>query len=356
MSVTATDLSRQLSMLGLAQRGDRRAFQELAEPFRAEIQLHCYRMLGSLQDAEDLVQETFVRAWRGLSGFEGRSSFKNWLYRIATNACLNAMASRKSARRRPLPQTESPPALGAPAGEPATELAWLEPYPDTALAGVAEPAPGPDTRYEMRESVQVAFIAAIQNLPPRQRAVLLLRDVMSWSASESAELLDTTVAAVNSALQRARGTLAKRFPHGRPGEPSTPSEEQRAILERYVRAWEHSDLDGFVALLKEDAVLSMPPWREWYDGREAIRMFFSTAFAVAGEGAFRLVPTAANGQPAFAQYTGGPEELDCPRRVIQVLTIEDGEIAALTFFTDPEVFTAFGLPEAAPHLPPDHPL
>lgn len=348
MTMTATDLSRQTATLGLAQRGDRRAFQKLVEPFHAELQLHCYRMLGSLHDAEDLLQETYLRAWRGLAGFEGRSSFKNWLYRIATNACLNAIASRKSARRRPLPQTEAPPAEGAPEGGPATEIAWLEPYPDHALAGVAEPAPGPETRYEMRESVQVAFIAAIQNLPPRQRAVLLLRDVLGWSAVESAELLDSTVAAVNSALQRARGTLAKRFPQGRPGEPSPPSEEQRSLLERYVRAWEHSDLDGFVALLKEDAVLSMPPWREWYDGRDAIRGFFVPAFALAGEGVFRLVPTAANGQPAFAQYTDGPDELDCPKRVIQVLTIEDGQIAALTFFTDPEVFTAFGLPSAAP--------
>ncbi len=348
MSVPATDLPHQPAMLGPAQRGDRRAFQELTEPFRAEIQLHCYRMLGSLQDAEDLVQETFLRAWRGLAAFEGRSSFKNWLYRIATNACLNAIASQKSARRRPLPTTEGPSSDREPEGGPATELAWLEPYPDAALAGVGEPTPAPDTRYEMRESVQVAFIAAIQNLAPRQRAVLLLRDVLGWSAAESAELLDSTVAAVNSALQRARGTLADRFPHGRPGEPSAPSDEQRALLERYVRAWEHSDLDGFVALLKEDAVLSMPPWREWYDGRDAIRRFFASPFEVGGEGAFRLVPTAANGQPAFAQYTGGPEELECPRRAIHVLTIEDGAIAALTFFTDPELFAAFGLPDAPP--------
>jgi RNA polymerase sigma-70 factor (ECF subfamily) len=351
MSVRATDIPSQPAMLGPAQRGDRRAFQEITEPLRAEIQLHCYRMLGSLQDAEDLVQETFLRAWRGLATFEGRSSFKNWLYRIATNACLNAIASQKSARRRPLPTTEGPSSDREPEGGPATELAWLEPYPDAALVGVGEPAPAPDTRYEMRESVQVAFIAAIQNLPPRQRAVLLLRDVLGWSASESAELLDTSVAAVNSALQRARGTLADRFPHGEPGRSPAPSEEQRALLERYVRAWEHSDLDGFVALLKEDAVLSMPPWREWYDGREAIRAFFTAAFGVAGEGAFRLVPTAANGQPAFAQYTSGLEEVGCPRRVIQVLTIEEGGIAALTFFTDPEVFTAFGLPQEPPPAP-----
>ena len=348
MSVTTTDVSHPSALLGPAQRGDRRAFQELAEPFRAEIQLHCYRMLGSLHDAEDLAQETFLRAWRGLAGFEGRSSFKNWLYRIATNACLNSIQSRKSARRRPLPQTEGPPANREPEGGPATEIAWLEPYPDTALAGVAEPEPGPDARYEMREAVQVAFIAAIQNLPPRQRAVLLLRDVLGWSAAETSGLLDTSVAAVNSALQRARATLARRFPDGRPGRPGAPSDEQRVMLERYVRAWEHSDLDGFVALLKEDAILSMPPWREWYDGRDAIRRFFTSAFEVGGEGAFRLVPTAANGQSAFAQYTCGPEELECPRRVIQVLTFQDGAITALTFFTDPEVFAAFGLPEAPP--------
>lgn len=347
MSAT-TDASQPPALLGAARRGDQRAFQQLVEPFQAGIQLHCYRMLGSLHDAEDLAQETFLRAWRGLAGFEGRSSFKNWLYRIATNACLNSIQSRKSARRRPLPQSEGPPAEGDPAAGPATEIAWLEPYPDARLAGMAEPEPAPDARYEMREAVQVAFIAAIQNLPPRQRAVLLLRDVLGWSAAESATLLDTSVAAVNSALQRARTTLARRFPDGRPGRAEAPSDEQRVMLERYVRAWEHSDLDGFVALLKEDAVLSMPPWREWYDGRQAIRRFFADPFEMGGEGAFRLLATAANGQPAFAQYTCGPEELECPRRVIQVLTFQDGAIAQLTFFTDPEVFAAFGLPEAPP--------
>ncbi|MGH7571394.1 MAG: sigma-70 family RNA polymerase sigma factor [Gemmatimonadota bacterium] len=343
-----TDASPQAALLDPARRGDRHAFQELTEPYRRELQLHCYRMLGSLHDAEDLVQETFLRAWRGIDRFEGRSSFKNWLYRIATNACLNAITSRTRASRRVLPESQGPPSNRKPEGGPDTEIAWLEPYPDAALEGLGELEPGPEARHEMREAVQLAFIAAIQNLPPRQRAVLLLRDVLGWSAAETAGLLDASVASVNSALQRARGKLEKQFPSGRPDAPTVPNEQQRALLERYVRAWEHSDLDGFVALLKEDANLTMPPWREWYQGREAIRAFFESPFQVGGEGAFLLVPTAANRQPAFAQYTRGPKELDCPTHVIHVLSLRDHAIAGLTFFADQKFFAAFGLPAAPP--------
>jgi RNA polymerase sigma-70 factor (ECF subfamily) len=351
VTMAATDLLDPPTLLGSARRGERHAFDLLTEPYRPELQVHCYRILGSFHDAEDLVQETFLRAWRGLAGFEGRSSFKNWLYKIATNACLNAIASRATSRRRFLPEDQTSPFEGKPEGGPDTEIPWLEPYPDAALEGIAEPNAGPDARYEMREAVQLAFVAAIQHLPPRQRAVLILRDVLGWSAAETAGLLDTSVAAVNSALQRARATLATRFPTGRRRASSAPTDQQRTILERYVRAWEHSDLDGFVALLKEDAVHSMPPWREWYLGREAIRRFFASAFEVAYEGSFRLVPTAANGQPAFAQYTCGPEELDCPKRVIHVLTLEDDAIAATTFFADAEVFATFDVPAAPPITP-----
>src|SRR5271165_3608542 len=192
-------------------RNDPEVFQRLAEPFRRELKLHCYRMLGSLSDAEDLVQETFLRAWRGLDEFEGRGHFRGWLYRIATNACLNALASRASARRV-LPESQGPPSDRMPAVEPASEIAWLEPYPYLGLEGIADTAQGPDARYELRETVQLAFVAVIQHLPPRQRAVLLLCDVMGWSARETARLLEASAASVNSALQRARATLAKRFP------------------------------------------------------------------------------------------------------------------------------------------------
>jgi RNA polymerase sigma-70 factor (ECF subfamily) len=295
----AADMPYGPTLLDRARRGDRDAFEHLAEPYRRELQLHCYRMLGSLHDAEDLVQETFLRAWQGLDRFEGRASFRGWLYRIATNACLNALASRASARRV-LPETQGPPSDQMPEGRPATEIAWLEPYPDAALEGLADAVPGPEARYEMHEAVQLAFVAAIQHLQPRQRAVLLLHDVLGWSATETARLLDASVASVNSTLQRARATLEKQFPAGRPSAPPAPDDRQRELLERYVRAWESADLDSFVALLREDAVLSMPPWRQWYHGRAAIRAFFAWAWRTACDGPFRLVPTAANRQPAFA--------------------------------------------------------
>jgi RNA polymerase sigma-70 factor (ECF subfamily) len=259
----ATEMPDPATLLAFAKRGDQDAFQRLAEPYRRELQLHCYRMVGSVHDAEDLVQETFLRAWRGIAGFEGRSSFRAWLYRIATNACLNALAGRA---RRELPEKQGPPSDQPPdrmlESGPATEIPWLQPYPDAALEGIADPAPGPDVRYEMREAVHLAFIAAIQHLPPRQRAVLLLRDVLGWSAAGTARLLDTSVMSVNSALQRARATLEKRLPAGRPSAPPAPNDRQRALLDRYVRAWESADVDGFVALLREDATVSMPPWRE----------------------------------------------------------------------------------------------
>jgi RNA polymerase sigma-70 factor (ECF subfamily) len=234
---------------------DQDTFQQLAEPFRRELQLHCYRMLGSFQEAEDLVQETFLRAWRARDRFEGRMSFRNWLYRIATNACLNALAKRPN---RSLPELHGQPSDRPPEGLPASDIAWLEPYPDAAIEGIRDTAPGPEARYELREAVQLAFVAAIQQLPPRQRAVLLLRDVLGWSASDTARLLDTSVVAVNGAVRRARATLETRLPTGRPDRlPSDAA--QRTLLERYVRAWEEPDLSRFVTLLKEDAMLRMPP-------------------------------------------------------------------------------------------------
>lgn len=342
--------------LDLARMGDPDAFQRLTEPYRREVQLHCYRMLGSFQDAEDLAQETFLRAWRGLDGFEGRTSFRNWLYRIATNTSLNALAKRANIRRA-LPETQGPPAEGMPEGAPATEAAWLEPYPDTALEGIADTAPGPDARYELHESIQLAFIAAIQLLPPRQRVVLLLRDVLGWSAAETAVLLDTSVASANSALQRARATLGKQFPTGQPDTaPPLPGsdEQQRTLLDRYVRAWEDADLDGFVALLRDDATISMPPWPHWYRGREAIGKLLEWVWRPRGGSncppASLLLPTAANGQPAFAVYRRDAEEDEWRAHTLQVLTLHDGAVAAIAAFRDPRFVVAFGFPET---LPPD---
>ena len=323
---------------------DRDAFQLLAEPYRRQLQVHCYRMLGSLHDAEDMVQETFLRAWRARERFEGRTSFRNWLYRIATNVCLNAVSSR-SYRARVMPDaigspTDHPP----PLGEPATEIAWLEPYPDTLLDTVADSAPGPDAHYELRESVQLAFIAAVQQLPARQRAVLLIRDVLGWSAAETAQLLDTSVASVNSALQRARAAL------GQHEEPTTPPTDavQRDLVERYVRSWETLDMDGFIALLKEDVVLRMPPWPQWYRGRDTVRAFFDWVWQRNQQHAFRVVPFGANGQLAFAQYARLAEtadtDTDYRAHSFLILTLQDNAVSVLTGFRDPSLFARFDLP------------
>jgi len=340
------------ALLASAKGGDRQAFQQLTEPRRRELLVHCYRMLGSFHDAEDLVQETLLRAWRGLKGFDGRASTRYWLYRIATNACLNALATRASAGRV-LPETESPATEQMPDREPASDIAWLEPYPDSALEQIADDAPGPDARYEMREAVQLAFIAAIQLLPPRQRATLLLTDVLGWSAAESARLLDSSVAAVNSALQRARTTLEERLAGGPPRVAVAPSEQQRDLLERYVRAWESTDVDGFTALLKEDAVMSMPPWRQWYRGRAAIAAFLAHTGRPGGHAPFRLVPTAANRQPAFAFYSRW-QSPEWRFHSVQLLTLHGDRIAAMTSFVMPPLASVFGLP-AVLHNVSDNP-
>jgi len=329
------------ALLASARRGDQAALQRLTEPYRRELQVHCYRMLGSFHDAEDLVQETLLRAWRGLDSFEGRSPIRYWLYRIATNACLNVLASR-ARPSRVLPDTERPPSDEMPPRDPGTDIAWLEPYPDSALEGIADGAPSPDARYEMREAVQLAFVAAIQHLPPRQRAVLLLRDVLGWSAASSARLLDSSVASINSALQRARATLDTRLQSGRPVPSSPPSDRQRALLERYVRAWESSDTDDFVAVLREDAILTMPPWPEWFRGRTAIGAFFAWTARPGGRGPFRLVPAAANRQPAFGFY-----RRDGGRWIfhsIQLLELDDNGVTRMTSFVTPALCSVFGLP------------
>jgi RNA polymerase sigma-70 factor, ECF subfamily len=329
----------------------KQAFERLAKPFRREIKLHCYRMLGSLHDAEDLVQETYLRAWRSFEGFEG-GSFRAWLYRIATNACLDALASRKHAQRL-LPDQRAPASTQMPDGTPATDVAWLEPYPDSNLEGIADEAPNPEARYTSREAVQLAFVAAIQELPPRQRAALLLCDVLGWAAAEAATLLGGSIASINSALQRARDTLAKRYPDGRPLEPSRPSATQQRLLDRYLRAWERLDLDDFVALLKEDATYTMPPTPQWYAGRRAILTFFEWAWK-AYDG-FRMVPTGANSQPAFAAYSRSTAGAPWAAHSIHVLSLEREAISALTLFykpTSPGLLDAFGLPLTLPAATP----
>jgi RNA polymerase sigma-70 factor, ECF subfamily len=338
--MTAAEPSRQ----GQTLEHSNQAFERLAEPFRREIKLHCYRMLGSLHEAEDLVQETYLRAWRSFDSFEG-GSFRAWLYRIATNACLNALASRKSMQRW-LPDQRGPAAMQTTVGAPATDVAWLEPYPDSNLEGIADQAPNPEARYTSREVVQLAFVAAIQQLPPRQRAALLLCDVLGWATAEAATLLGGSTASINSALQRARATLAKSYPDNRPTVASRPNPAQQKLLGRYLQAWEGHDLDGFVALLKEDATYTMPPWREWYVGREAIQSFFVTAWK--GWSGFRMLPTAANGQPAFALYAHRTGADATPAaHSIHVLALEHDVISTLTLFVqyaDPRLFRAFGLP------------
>jgi RNA polymerase sigma-70 factor (ECF subfamily) len=331
---------------GLAPERAHRAFEQAAEPFRRELKVHCYRMVGSVNEAEDLVQETYLRAWRSFDTFDGRGSFRAWLYGIATNVCLDTIASRRRARRV-LPDQQGPAGavVRMPEGAPPTEVAWLEPYPDSNLDQILDEAPNPEARYASREAVRLAFVAAIQKLSPRQRAALLLRDVLGWSAAEASSLVGGSTASVNSALQRARETLAKCYPNGRPAAAPQPGPAQQKLLSRYLRAWEDHDLDGFVALLKEDATLTMPPWQQWYAGRYAIRQFFALAWNTVG--GLRLAPTAANGQPAFAVYARASADSQWAAHALQILELDHDSISALTVFVGPlgpRLFPAFGLP------------
>jgi RNA polymerase sigma-70 factor (ECF subfamily) len=282
-------------LLQRAREGDRDAFAALVEPYRAELQLHCYRMLGSLQDAEDALQETLLSAWIGLSGFEGRSSVRTWLYRITTNRCLNML---RSTSRRPLPAVPLP--VPAPKPSRSGEVLWLQPYPDDLLEGLPDRLPGPEARYESREAISLAFVTAVQLLPPNQRAVLLLRDVLGYRASETAELLGLTEAAVNSALARARATVDEKAVAS-----PVPTEDEQALTERFVAAFTAQDVDALIALMTSDAWVRMPPLPFEYHGTEAARRFF-TALGSHRREIAAMVPVRANGQPAWGEYIRDP--------------------------------------------------
>jgi RNA polymerase sigma-70 factor (ECF subfamily) len=346
----------QARQLAAARRGSSREFGELAEPYRLELHVHCYRILGSLHDAEDMVQETMLRAWKRLDTYEGRASFRAWLYKIATNACLDLLDQRRRRAKRLLPQQRSSPAdPGKPIDPPATEILWLEPLPDEWLADPS--ADNPETRYSSYEGISLAFLTALQILPPRQRAVLILKDVLDWPASEIAGLLDTTVSSANSALHRARVTLAKNY-HGRKSQASDKQtdEQTRKALEKYVQAWQTADVNGLVALLKKDATLSMPPSPTWYAGREHIGAFAAnTVFASGGmfpglaNGRWKLVPVQANGGPGAAVYQRMQDGEYHPFGV-HVLECEKGQITQITCFIDPSLPGWFGLPKILKHI------
>ncbi|WP_345384248.1 sigma-70 family RNA polymerase sigma factor [Pseudonocardia yuanmonensis] len=329
-----------VDLLSRARAGDGAAFTALTEPYRRELQVHCYRMLGSVHDAEDALQETLLAAWRGFAAFEGRASLRTWLYRIATNRCLNA---RRSASRRPAAAWDVP---GVEPPEPTRlgEVTWLEPLPDALLDGVPDRKPGPEARYERAETVSLAFVTALQTLPPRQVAVLVLRDVLGFRADEVAEMVDSTVDAVKSALKRARAGLRSRLPapgeHEPPPAPGSPAEA--ATVAAFVRAWESADLDALVDLLTEDVFLAMPPVPFEYRGRDLAIRFCDGLFRAGRR--FDLVPARANGQPAFGAYlrTG-----DRRGAGVYVLTLTGARIGAMTRF-DESALRAFGLP---PQLP-----
>jgi RNA polymerase sigma-70 factor, ECF subfamily len=332
VSATTGPTAHEQEQLAAARDGDQDAFRRLVEPHRGELHAHCYRMLGSVHDAEDALQEALLRAWRGLPRFEGRSSLRSWLYRIATNTCLDVIARRP---KRVLPIDYAPasdPHEGP--GEPVVESVWVEPYPDEKL-GLEDGFAAPEARYERRESVELAFIAALQHLPATQRAVLILREVLGFSAREAAETLETTTASVNSALQRARAAVDARLPEQ--SQQATlralGDGRVREIVQRYMDAWDRGDVDAVVAMLAEDATFAMPPLRTWYRGRDAIATFLA-GWPLSGAWRWRILPARANGQPALAFYTWDPEAESYLPFALNVVTFRGAQISDVTAFVN----------------------
>jgi RNA polymerase sigma-70 factor (TIGR02960 family) len=329
-------------LISRARAGDGGAFGELTEPYRRELLVHCYRMLGSFQDAEDALQDTLLSAWKGLEGFEGRASLRTWLYRIATNRCLDA---RRSPNRRPAKGWDVPN-VKPPEPTRLGEVVWLEPFPDALLEGAIDVPLGTEARYEQTESISLAFVTALQVLPPRQLTVLILRDVLGFHAKEVAGMLDSTVESVNSALKRARASMQHRQPpaagHEPPPAPDSPVED--AIAAKFVRAWEAADLDALVALLTDDVFVSMPPMPFEYEGRDVAAHFCASLFGAGRR--FDLVPTRANSQPAFGAYLRAPDGLSHGMG-LYVLTLAGDRICAMTRFEN-SVLPWFGLPRSLP--------
>jgi RNA polymerase sigma-70 factor (TIGR02960 family) len=329
-------------LIARARAGDGDAFRELTEPHRRELQVHCYRMLGSFQDAEDALQDTLLAAWQSLGAFEGRSSLRTWLYRIATNRCLDARraASRRPAKEWDVPNVQplEPTRLG--------EIVWLQPFPDSLLEGAIDVPLGPEARYQQTESISLAFVTALQVLPPRQLAVLILRDVLGYHADEVADMLDSTVESVNSALKRARASLQRRqLPvTGREPPPAAGSPAEDALVAKFANAWESADLDALIALLTDDAFISMPPMPFGYEGRDVVARFCAGLFGAGRR--FDLVPTRANGQPAFGAYLRAPAGIRHGTG-LYVLTLTGDRICAMTRF-DNSVLPWFGLPRSLP--------
>ncbi len=330
-------------LLSRARAGDGEAFRELAESYRRELQVHCYRMLGSVADAEDAVQETMLAAWQGIGGFaEERASLRTWLYKIATNRCLNA---RRAASRRPAREWDMSQ-FTPPLPTPRDEAVWLQPFPDALLEGAAGQSLGPEARYEQTEAISLAFVAALQLLPPRQVAVLILRDVLGFHASEVAGMLEVTVQSVNSSLKRARASLQRRQEPaaGHQPPPAAGSPAENAIVGMFARAWESADLDALVALLTDDVFIAMPPEPFGYEGRELVARYCAHQFAAGRR--FDLVPTRANGQPAFGAYLRAPNGIRHATG-FYVLTIASDRICGMTRF-DISVLPWFGLPRSLP--------
>jgi RNA polymerase sigma-70 factor (ECF subfamily) len=331
------DVAVTAELLDLARASDGEAFRQLIGPYQQELQVHCYRMLGSVQDAEDALQDALLAAWQGLGGFQERASIRTWLYRVVTTRCLNA---RRSARRRrgtmalPGPEPPQPTRLG--------EVTWLEPYPDDLLAGLAGAEPGPEARYETREAISLAFITAVQLLPPRQRAVLILRDVLGFAAGEAARILGSTEESVTSALKRARATLRTNLPHAAEPPPVPGSASEKQLIDRLTHAYETGDVDSIIALFTDDAWLTMPPLPLQYQGRDLIARFL-TAFSFRDARTYRLISTRANGQLAFGAYLREARPDAAQANSLLVLTLTGSRIQAMARF-EAWILPRFGLP------------